>query len=231
MRGQMFFHDRIEAGKLLANELLFLRGKGNVIVLAIPRGGVPLGKEVADAIGAPLDIVITRKIGAPGNPELAIGAVTEEGETIIESNIARMVGATADYVKEEAKRQVKEIKIREEKYRGTRPYPKLEGKTVVIVDDGIATGSTIRAAIQSVKRQNADKIILAAPVGPPDIVRELSKDVDKVVCLSTPDYFQAIGEFYEEFGQVGDDTVEEILRERRVSESPKPSSATTRRPS
>ena len=214
------FHDRRDAGRLLANELTFLKGRRDVVVLAIPRGGVPVGREVAAVIGAPLDIVITRKIGAPDNPELAIGAVTEDGETMLDNRLAEMVGATTDYVKQEAARQVEEIKIREKKYRGNRPFPALQGKTVVIVDDGIATGSTIRAAIQSVRRRNAGKIIIAAPVGPPDTVSELSKGVDRVICLSTPGYFEAIGEFYEEFEQVDDDAVRRILGEQEPSSGP-----------
>jgi putative phosphoribosyl transferase len=211
------FRDRTEAGKLLANELSFLRGRKDVIVLAIPRGGVPVGKEVAEIIGAPMDIVITRKIGAPGNPELAVGAVTEDGEMILDDELVGRLGVSTDYLKREAARQVEEIRVRERKYRGKRPYPRLEGKTVVIVDDGIATGSTIRAAVQSVRRRKPGKVILAAPVGPPDTVSELAKGVDQVVCLSKPDYFEAIGEFYEEFEQVDDDTVKKILNDRNLS--------------
>lgn len=205
------FRDRIEAGKLLGNALAFLKGKKDVIVLAIPRGGVPVGKEVAEMIGAPLDIVITRKVGAPGNPELAVGAVTQDGEMILDEKLVRMLGVSKDYLKREAARQVEEIRLRKEKYRGKRPFPKLEGKTVVIVDDGIATGSTIKAAIQTVKKTNPAVIIVASPVGPPDTVAELSESVDRVVCLSTPEYFEAIGQFYEEFPQVDDVTVKSIL--------------------
>jgi len=182
-----------------------------VVVLAIPRGGVPVGREVAAVIDAPLDIVITRKMGAPGNPELAVGAVTEEGEMILDDELVRTLSVSSDYLKREAARQVEEIRERKKKYRDGRPYPSLKGKTVVIVDDGIATGSTIRAAAESVKKRGAATIIIAAPVAPPDTVSELSKVVDRVVCLSTPDYFEAIGEFYQEFEQVEDDVVKEIL--------------------
>lgn len=181
-------------------------------MLAIPRGGVPVAKEVADKIGAPMDLVITRKIGAPGEPELAIGAVSQEGEVIRDSELVKMLNVSDEYIKEQSARQVEEIMARMKKYRGDRPYPDLAGKTVVIVDDGIATGSTIRAAVKSVKRMRAGEVILAAPVGPPDTVRELSKVVDRVVCLSTPEGFGAIGEFYAEFEQVEDETVKEIMR-------------------
>ncbi len=191
--------------------------KEDVVVLAIPRGGVLIGKEIADALGAPLDLIITRKIGAPGNPELAIGAVTQDGEVITDPGLVTMLGVSDDYVNEQAARQVDEIGRRMRAYRGDRPYPSLAGKTVVVVDDGIATGSTIRAAIESVKRRKAAIVILAVPVGPPDTIARLAKIADRVVCLSTPEPFYAIGEFYNEFEQVGDDTVREILRTARVA--------------
>lgn len=210
------FKDRTEAGKLLAKALAFLEGEKNVIVLAIPRGGVPVAKEVAAAIGAPLDLVVTRKIGAPWQPELAVGAVTQEGEMIVDAELTRQFGISNDYLKRESARQVKEISNRMKKYRGDRPYPSLAGKTVVIVDDGIATGSTIRAAILSVRGRNAAKIVVAAPVGPPERVEELSTIVDRIVCLSMPAYFEAIGQFYEEFDQVDDDTVRRILEGQAI---------------
>jgi putative phosphoribosyl transferase len=210
------FKDRTEAGKMLASAMTFLKGTKDLIVLAIPRGGVPVAKEVAMALGAPLDLVVTRKIGAPSQPELAVGAVTQDGEIILDGELIRALDVSTDYLKRESARQVKEIASRMKKYRGDRPYPSLDGKTVVIVDDGIATGSTIRAAIQSVRGRNAAKIIVAAPVGPPDGVAELRKIVDRVVCLSTPDYFEAIGEFYEEFEQVDDDAVTRLLGEPSV---------------
>jgi putative phosphoribosyl transferase len=195
----------------LGRALLFLKGKKNVIVLAVPRGGVLVAKEVAEIIGAPLDLVIARKIGAPDNPELAVGAVSQEGEMITDRELVLMLQITDDYLREESVRQSEEIRSRMKKYRGGRPYPQLEGKTVVIVDDGIATGSTIRAAVESIRKKNAAQIILATPVGPPDTIRELSKIVDRVVCLSTPAGFNAIGEFYEEFEQVEDAMVKKIL--------------------
>ncbi len=205
------FHDRVEAGKQLGKALASLRGRADVVVLAIPRGGVPVGREVAKAIGATLDIVITRKIGAPGNPELAVGAVTQDGEMILDEELVRLLGVSKEYLEAAAARQVEEIAVRTQKYRGKRPFPKLGGKTVVIVDDGIATGSTVRAAVKSVRARNPASIIVAAPVAPPDAVTELSTLVDRVVCLSTPAYFEAIGQFYEEFPQVEDDEVRAIL--------------------
>jgi len=204
---------------LLAEALSSLRTKKeDVVVLAIPRGGVLVGKEVADALGAPLDLIITRKIGAPGNPELAIGAVTQDGEVISDPELVGMLGVSDHYVNEQAARQVDEISRRMRAYRGDRPYPSLAGKTVVVVDDGVATGSTTRAALQSVKRRNAAVVILAVPVGPPDTIAKLAKIADRVVCLSTPEPFFAIGEFYSEFEQVGDDAVREILRTARLAQ-------------
>jgi putative phosphoribosyl transferase len=211
------FKDRTEAGKMLAGALTFLKGAKDLIVLAIPRGGVPVAKEVAGALGAPLDLVVTRKIGAPSQPELAVGAVTQDGEVIVDGELIRALGVSAEYLKRESARQVAEIASRMKKYRGDRPYPSLDGKTVIIVDDGIATGSTIRAAVQSVRGRNAAKIIVAAPVGPPERVAELRKIVDRVVCLSTPEYFEAIGEFYEEFEQVEDDAVRALLADPPAS--------------
>jgi len=202
---------------MLANALAFLKGKKDVIVLAIPRGGVPVAKEVAAALGDPLDLVVTRKIGAPSDSELAVGAVTQDGEIIVDVEMMRALGVSTDYLKQESARQVEEISSRMKKYRGSRPYPRLEGKTVVIVDDGIATGSTIKAAVQSVRGRNAAKIIVAAPVGPPEEVAELSTIVDRIICLSMPEDFEAIGEFYEEFEQVDDDTVRKILDDPTIT--------------
>jgi putative phosphoribosyl transferase len=204
------FADRREAGRLLAARLADLVGK-DVVVLAIPRGGVVVGREIADAIGAPLDLIITRKLGAPGNPELAVGAVTQDGEVIVDAETAAMTGASADFVKKEAAKVSEEIARRLGSYRGERPLPLLEGKTVVIVDDGVATGSTVKAAIQSVRRRGAGSVVVAVPVGPRETVSELSRLADRVVCLSTPEPFFAIGQFYRDFEQVDDETVRKAL--------------------
>lgn len=213
------FRDRVEAGKLLADALTFLKTKkDDVVVLAIPRGGVLVAKEVADSLGAPLDLVITRKIGAPGNPELAIGAVTQDGEVIADPELVDRLTVSDEYVKDESAKQVDEIRARMKRYRGDRAYPNLAGKTVVLVDDGVATGSTIRAAIKSVKRRNAAAVIVAVPVGPQETIEELSKIADRVVCLDTPKFFNAVGQFYREFDQVDDETVRETLRSVRTAD-------------
>ena len=207
----MIFKDRREAGKLLAKAVSKTVAKDGLIVLAIPRGGVPVADEIASALQSPLDVVITRKIGAPGNPEFAIGAVTQDGEPMVDEQTIASFGIPIKYIEEESARQAQEIRERMRRYRGDRPYPILTGKTVVIVDDGIATGNTTRAAIRSIKRQNPAGVILATPVAPEDTLRELSKEVDDVVCLSTPENFYAIGEFYTDFDQVEDEEVKNIL--------------------
>ena len=204
------FHDRTQVGKLLGARLLKMKIK-NPVVLAIPRGGVPVAREVALALDAPLDLVITRKIGAPGNPEFAIGAVNQEGEMIVDEATVQGYGISAKYLKEESARQAHEIKERMRKYRGERTYPDLAGKSVIIVDDGIATGNTCLAAIQSVRKKNPLEVIVASGVAPPDTVERLSRFADRVVCLDTPEPFYAIGEFFEHFEQVEDEEVRSML--------------------
>lgn len=207
------FRDRTEVGRLLGEELLKLKIK-NPIVLAIPRGGLPVAKEIALTLKAPLDIIITRKIGAPGQPEFAIGAVTQEGEMIVDREVTRSLGVSEKYLKEESATQVEEIRQRMNKYRAKDlSFPQLEGKTVIMVDDGIATGNTMLAAIKSAKLKNPSEIILAIGVAPPDTVRKLSKEVERVVCLDTPEPFYAIGEFYQNFDQVEDEEARNIMIE------------------
>jgi putative phosphoribosyl transferase len=206
------FRDRTQVGKLLGERIRKMK-LTNPIVLAIPRGGLPVAKEIALAVKAPLDVVITRKIGAPGEPEYAVGAVTQEGEMIIDEQAVRSLVISDNYLRQESARQAGEIKERMRKYRGDRPSPELAGRTVIIVDDGVATGSTMLAAIRSVKMKRPSSIILAVGVAPPDTVMKLSKEVDKVVCLDTPEPFYAIGEFYEQFEQVDDEESRRILNE------------------
>ncbi len=209
------FKDRVEAGRLLVRDLKELKGK-EVVVLAIPRGGVIVANEVARALKSPLDLIIPRKVGAPGNPELAIGAVTQDGAAIIDKNTVRMLGVNEKYLEDEVKSQVEEVRRRMKKYRGERPYPKLKDKVVVLVDDGVATGYTMRAAIQSVRRQSPSSIWVAVPVGPPESIEELSREADRVVCLRMPEPFFAIGQFYERFEQVEDEELLQILEEYSV---------------
>jgi putative phosphoribosyl transferase len=217
-----YFANRVDAGKRLASELKNLVGK-NAIVLAIPRGGVVLGYEIAKALNLPLDVIIPRKIGAPNNPELAIGAMTEDGTIILDKNLVSYLRVSQDYVKEESERQKNEIQRRLKSYRGNEPYPNLRGRDVIIVDDGIATGSTMKAALASVKNRGARTVTVAVPVGPPSTIDELEKEADKVVCPYTPEYFQAIGQFYMDFEQTTDEEVNQLLKQSKQNNPVKPS--------
>lgn len=206
----MLFRDRTDAGRKLAEKLLEYRGR-DVIVLAVPRGGVVVGYEVAKALGAELDLVVARKMGAPYNPELAIGAVAYDGTVVLNYDVIRSLGVPDEYIEEEKKRQVKEMERRLRVYRGDKPPPRVAGRTAIIVDDGIATGATMLACVRAVKNQGASEVVVAVPVGPPEAVRKLSEEADKVVCLSQPALFFAIGQFYYDFRQVSDAEVLDLL--------------------
>lgn len=208
----MIFKDRTEAGKKLSEALQSYRGK-DVVVLGIPRGGVVVANEVARSLDAPLDIVVSRKIEAPGEPEFALGAVTQEGEVIMDRQAAESLGATSKYLDDQIRKKREEVKDRMQMLRGDAPYPKLEGKIVVIVDDGIATGSSVNAAVMSVRKRKPREIVVATPVAPQDAVETLSEDGTKVVSLETPKTFLAIGEFYRNFEQVEDIEVKRIINE------------------
>lgn len=204
MTGSLRFTDRTDAGERLG-ETLRDRGIDADLVLAIPRGGLPTGRAVADVLGVPLDIVVAQKIGAPGNPEYAIGAVASDGE--IWRNEDAFAGSRIDEEYFEKQRKAKEEIAREkaERYRGGRPSPTLSGKTVVVVDDGVATGSTIKACLQTLSETAVGRIVVAVPVGPPETIRELEGMADEVVCLETAHGFRGVGQFYERFDQVSDD--------------------------
>lgn len=204
-----YFKNRVDAGKQLASALKPV--SKDAIVLAIPRGGMVVGFEVAKALGVQLDVVITRKIGAPDNPELAIGAVAEDGTAILDDGLVRMLQVSKGYISEEVEKQKMEIKRRLLRYRGDMPYPILEDREVIVVDDGVATGSTLKAAIMSIRKKRAKTIIVAVPVGPLNTVNELKRIVDNLVCLQTPEPFYAIGEFYDDFEQTEDEEVIKLL--------------------
>lgn len=208
------FRDRVEAGRKLAGALTELKGK-DLVILAIPRGGVVVAAEVAKALGAPLDIVVTRKIEAPGEPEYALGAVTQEGDVIMDRQAAESLGASKEYLDSQVKKKREEVNERMKKFRGDAPYPNLEGKVVVIVDDGIATGSSVGAAVMSIRKRKPKEIVVAVPVAPQDAVEVLTGDGTRVVCLETPGPFLAIGEFYGTFDQVEDEEVKQILDRSR----------------
>ena len=209
-----YFSDRIEAGKKLAMALKDFSSK-NGVVLAIPRGGVVVAYEIAKALGLPLDVIIPRKLGAPGNPELAIGAVAEDGTAILDNELVNYLGVSQSYIQEEIENQKQEIQRRLSLYRQQSSYPDLKGLDVIVVDDGIATGSTMKAALASVRNRGASSITVAIPVGPPSTIKELEKLADRVVCLYTPEFFQAIGQFYSDFSQTEDEEVVALLQQNK----------------
>jgi len=206
----MVFESREEAGTLLADKLKKY-GK-NCLVLAIPRGGVVVGAQIAHARSCPLEVIITRKLGAPGNPELAIGATTSKGGMVLDQELIKKLEVTKGYIRSELSRQQKEARRREKVYLKGEPI-NITDKTVILVDDGIATGATIEAAIQAVREERPARVILAVPVAPPHTVERLKNEVDELVVLSTPEHFWAIGEFYSSFPQISDEEVVSILRE------------------
>jgi putative phosphoribosyl transferase len=210
----LLFYDRTDAGRRLA-KLLKRRIQGPCIVLAIPRGGVVVGYEVAKELGCPLDVVISRKVGAPAQPELAVGAVAEDGVVFVDEEIAGLVGVSRDYVERRAGEELREVRRRAEEYRGGREMPDLSGKTVILVDDGLATGLTMMAAVHMARNKGAEKVVVAVPVSPPETVAKLRRHADEVICLETPTNFYAIGQFYERFDQLTDEETNSILRKSR----------------
>ncbi len=198
------FTDRTEAGEQLAAELKD-RDIDADIALAIPRGGLPLGRAVADALDVPLDIVVASKIGAPGNPEYAIGAVASDGSVWRNEEAFRGAGSDEAYFEQQREVEAENARKKADRYRGDRSAPDLADKTVVVVDDGVATGSTLRACLKKLQGADADRIVLAVPVGPPETIDELRSEADDVVCLETPEGFRGVGQFYQQFPQVTDE--------------------------
>ncbi|MBT2365613.1 phosphoribosyltransferase [Streptomyces sp. ISL-10] len=211
----MRFHDHRHAGQELALRLLEWAADGNLtdpVVLALPRGGVPVAAEVARALKAPLDVVVARKIGAPGNPETGIGAIAGEDPPVYDRWALEMLGLAEDDLTADVARERAELHRREELYRRGRPALAVEGRTVVLVDDGLATGVTARAALRHLRSKNPDRLILAVPVCAPDAAETVRQDADDIVCLHQPPSFLAVGEWYEEFAQISDDEVVSTLR-------------------
>lgn len=213
MTNETGFADRADAGERLADALVG-RVTGPAVVLGVPRGGVVVAAPVADALGVPLDVVVPKKLSAPGNPELGIGAVAPGVQVLDERLVARL-GVPAAYLAEEVRREESEIARRTLAYRGARPPVDLAGKTAVIVDDGVATGGTALAAIAWARNAGAVRIVFATPVAPPDTVARLREVADEVVVLMAPPRFLAVGEWYEDFGQIEDEEVRDVLEAAR----------------
>jgi len=204
------FHDRREAGRLLAERLAGrYAGQGDVVVLALPRGGVPVAREIAERLGAPLDVVVVRKLGLPSQPELAMGAIATGGVRVLHDEVAELV--EPEVLEEVTRREREELERRERAIRGARAPQEVEGKVVILVDDGVATGSTMRAAIDAIRARGARRLVLAVPTAPVATRDELAREVEEIECLMTPEPFVAIGGWYEDFSQLTDEEVREHL--------------------
>ncbi|MCR4392901.1 MAG: phosphoribosyltransferase family protein [Dehalococcoidales bacterium] len=206
------FRDREQAGRLLAEELADLKGKG-AVVLGIPRGGIIVAREIARSLDADLDIVLARKLGAPGQPELAMGSVAENGEVFLNPEVVDTLGVDSRYIDLETERQMKEIRRRSQLIRSVLPKTPISGRTVIVTDDGVATGATMQAALWAIRQENPAKLIAAIPVASEEALIRLSADADEVICLRRPYFFYAVGQFYHYFSQVDDAEVLRILEE------------------
>ncbi|HET9418951.1 MAG TPA: phosphoribosyltransferase [Chthoniobacterales bacterium] len=205
------FSNRAEAGQLLAEKLLKYGGREDVIVLGLPRGGVPVAFEVAQRLRVPLDVFIVRKLGVPGFEELAIGAIASGGVRVLNEDVARVLPNMDEIIEAVTARETAELQRREHSYRDGRRAPQLRGKTAILVDDGLATGATMRAAVKALRQRDVGKIVVAAPVGAPETCREFEDEVDEIVCPLAPEFFQAVGQYYEDFSQTSDEEVRELL--------------------
>ncbi len=220
------FRDRTDAGLSLAKELTAYANRPDVLVLGLPRGGVPVAYEVARALRAPLDIILVRKLGVPGEQELAMGAIASGGVRVLNEDVVRMLGIPAHVIDAVAAKEQRELSRRERLYRGDHPAPVIQGKTVILVDDGIATGATVRAAIALVRQQQPAAVVVATPVAPASTCAELRPTVDALICVLTPEDFLAIGFWYESFPQTTDDEIRLLLsyawRDHTASGRPAP---------
>jgi len=209
------FKDRHEAGIALAGLLQGYARRNDVVVLALPRGGVPVAHEVATALHVPLDVFSVRKLGVPGHPELAMGAIASGGVQVLNDDVLAWYRPSADTLEAVARVEMRELARRERLYREGRPLMLVEGRTVILVDDGLATGSTMRAAVEAVRQLHARQVVVAAPVGAPDTCQALRRLADDVVCALTPDQFTAVGAWYLDFSETTDDEVRRLLQEVR----------------
>ncbi|WP_165252586.1 phosphoribosyltransferase [Paludisphaera soli] len=205
------YRDRREAGRVLAAGLAAYAGRTDVLVLALPRGGVPVAYEVARALGAPLDVFLVRKLGVPGHAELALGAIASGGVRLLNDDVVQALGVSPGVVDAIAAEEWAELERREREYRGDRPTPEVRYRTAILVDDGLATGASMRAAVAAVRKGAPARIVVAVPVGAPSTCRELLRQVDEVVCPRTPERFHAVGLWYHDFSQTTDEEVRALL--------------------
>ena len=211
----MIYRDRVDAGKQLAKRLTDFADRDDVLVLALPRGGVPVAYEVAKALQVPMDIFLVRKLGVPGHEELAMGAISTGGVRVLNDDIVSYLRIPRDVIDAVAAGELKELERREREYRGDRPDPDVRGKTVILIDDGLATGSTMRAAAAALRQQNPTRIIVAVPVSAPQTCDEYRMGVDEIICARTPEPFFGVGMWYEDFSQTTDDEVRDLLGKAR----------------
>jgi putative phosphoribosyl transferase len=215
----MMFHDRSHAGRVRTEELAAYAGRSSVLILALPRGGVPVGLEVAQALQAPLDVFVVRKLGVPGHEELAMGAIASGGVRVLNDDVVAALGLDEQSIARAAAAETNELERREREYRGERGPVEVAGRTVILVDDGLATGSTMRAAARAVRAQRPRRLVVAVPVASEQTCRELQRDADEVVCPFTPKPFQAVGIWYDDFGQTSDAEVRELLVRARSADT------------
>jgi putative phosphoribosyl transferase len=211
----MYFRDRREAGRQLAQHLAAYANRPDVLVLALPRGGVPVAYEVARALRAPLDVFLVRKLGLPGHEEYAMGAVASGGVRVLNPEVVGELHLSDELIDTVTRRELQELERRERAYRGDRPFPDVRGKTVILVDDGLATGSTMRAAAEALRQQRPARLVVAVPAGSPQTCDEFRDEVDEVVCALTPEPFYAVGLWYDDFSQTTDDQVRALLAAAR----------------
>src|SRR5215469_9196791 len=208
----MLFEDRFDAGRLLASKLGEFSGRSNVVVLALPRGGVPVGYEVAQALRAPLDVLVVRKLGTPGQEELAMGALAPGGITVFNQEVIQALEIPSQIIDAAVGKEQSELERREREYRQGRPAADVRGRTVIVVDDGLATGSSMRVAAKALRNQGATEIVVAVPVAARSICEEFEGEADKMICAATPEPFWAVGQWYRNFTQTTDDEVRELLK-------------------
>jgi predicted phosphoribosyltransferase len=220
------FRDRREAGRVLAGKLTGYANRPDVLVLALPRGGVPVAYEVARALRVPLDVFLVRKLGVPGHEELAMGALATDGVRILNQEVIKALDIPESIVDEVAAEELEELKRRERLYRGSRPPPDLRGRMVILVDDGLATGATMRAAIRALQQQPA-RIIVGVPTASPDTCEALGAEADEVICVMTPRPFLSVGHWYDDFTQTTDEEVRRLLAQRQQPEDRQPSPSAT----